>query len=177
MQPVVHGSLILLTMDLPSMDVQSNQVVSSKEDRRKVSIREIYKCDLPPWMQISWASSDCSVLTALLTSHQLWDAYLSFELNARPFSLNVTSELSQLTTHLQSLALPHISGIKWNTLLQGLSQPWHPELSSKGLDDEVWIYRMAFLCVLNLCIYVHMGVCAQISWCEFGHTCGSKEEY
>lgn len=163
-----------LTMDLLSMDVQSNQVVSSKEGRRKVSIREIYKCDLPPWMQISWASLDCFVLTVLLTSKQLWDACSSFELNARPFSLNVTSELSQLSTHLQSLALPHISGVKWNTLLQGLGRMWHPELSSKGLDDEVWIYRMVFLCVLNLCIYVYVGVCAHISWCEFGHTCGSQ---
>lgn len=42
-----------LTMDLLPMDVQSNQVMSSKEGRRKVSIREICKCDLPPWMQIS----------------------------------------------------------------------------------------------------------------------------
>lgn len=42
-----------LTTDLLSMDVQSSQVVSSKEGQRKVSIREIYKCDLPPWMQIS----------------------------------------------------------------------------------------------------------------------------
>lgn len=128
-----------LTMDLPSMNVQSNQVVSSKEGRRKFSIREIYKCDLLPWMQISWASLDCFVLTVLLTSRHLWDACRSFVLNARPFSLNVTSELSQLTTHLQSLALPHISEVKWNTLLQGLGHPWHPELSSKGLNDEVWI--------------------------------------
>lgn len=48
-----------LTTDLLSMDVQSSQVVSSKEGQRKVSIREIYKCDLPPWMQISWAVLLC----------------------------------------------------------------------------------------------------------------------